>query len=162
MGAGLGVQTRGADQQAGRGVDLLAQLLDGGFQRATREAVEGGGGQGARGGDRQLGRLAAMGLGDRAQGARRMGRVLGQGREGVGAQGLDLGQGLLTRLQPRLGDQSLDLRRGEGPLDRLPGRGTHDVAGRIELGVEDEGARGGGDAGHVSRSTRRRRFGRPA
>ncbi|MNT09055.1 hypothetical protein D3C72_1438210 [compost metagenome] len=80
MGAGRLVQARSPDQQARRGVDLLAQLLDGGFQRATREAVEGGGGQGAGGGDRQLGRLATMGLGDGAEGAGRMSRVLGQGR----------------------------------------------------------------------------------
>ena len=45
MGARGLVQARGADQQTRRGVDLLTQLLDGGFQRTAGEAVEGGRGR---------------------------------------------------------------------------------------------------------------------
>lgn len=106
--------------------------------------------------------FATVQLGHAAQQGRGLRRRLGQDGQGVGAQGLDLGQSLLTGLQPRLGDQGFDLGGGEGSLGRLPGRGAQHGAVGPELGVEGEGDGVGGLGAHVSRSTRRRRPGRPA
>ena len=155
------VEVAGADDQTGRGVDLLAQRLERRLQRAGGEAVQRRRGDDAGGGEGQFGRLFAMGLGHLGQGRNGGRERLADGRQGHGLQAFDLGEGGVARLEPGLGDEGVDLGQGVGAFGRAEAGGVHDAADRVEFGVEGEG---GAErlSGHVSRSTRRLRPGRPA
>jgi TRAP-type uncharacterized transport system substrate-binding protein len=62
------VLPEGANDQPGRGIDLLAQGLQCGLERTQRQTLKRGGGDDAGGGDGQVGGLFAVGLCDLVQG----------------------------------------------------------------------------------------------
>ncbi len=126
----------GGEDQAGRGLDLAGQGLQGGAHRRLRELVEGGGGDRLGAGQRQLGGTDPVGMGD-----------LGQPRQGFAAGGRDHRQ----RLGLAVGDvgerpgfalgrgglaDRLDLLGGIVPLGA--GRGVDHLAGRLEDRAEEE------------------------
>ena len=126
----------GGDHQARGGLDLAGEGFKGGADGSFREAVEGGRGDGAGAGERQLRRTDPMGVGDLCQSGQGL-TARGDDRgERVGLTRGDAGQGHALALGPGGLADHLDFVGGVGPL--RPRRGEGDIARVVEDGVEAE------------------------
>jgi hypothetical protein len=128
----------GADHQLRMGLDLARQALEGGDGGRFGKAFEGGAGDLAGAGQRQLGRTGPVVVGHRGQGAEAAARRLADLRQGLGDGLLGADDGRLLTLGEGLLADRLDLLGREAALGarRLVG----DAALVVEGGVEGEAA----------------------